>query len=70
MLKHPENIIGADAKQHRLAALDQHIITEYEGLVTEWISTIETILMDHADEKYGRSGLVLNPQHVDFFSET
>ena len=52
MLKAPENIVGSDFKQHRLAALDQTIITEYEELATEWITAIENILNDTADERY------------------
>ena len=51
MLKHPENTVGADAKQQRLAALDQHIIAEYELLVGDWISTIENVLIDPHEER-------------------
>ena len=40
-----------DFKQHRLAALDQQVITEYEKLVSDWISTIEAILHDTVDER-------------------
>ena len=52
MLKQPENLIGSDFKQHRLAALDQQVISEYEGLVTDWIDTIEGILSDTSDERF------------------
>ncbi len=52
MLKHPENIVSSDFKQHRLAAHDQHIIAEYEQLVTDWMGTIESILTDTSDERY------------------
>ena len=51
MLRLPDNILGTDFKQQRLAALDQSIITEYEQLVTDWMSTIETILTDTSDER-------------------
>ena len=51
MLKQPENIVGTEFKQHRLAALDQSIISEYEELVTEWMNTIDAILHDTADER-------------------
>ncbi len=52
MLRQPDNLVGNDFKQHRLAALDQQIINEYEALVNEWMSTIEAILTDAADERY------------------
>ena len=52
MLKHPEHLVSNDFKQHRLAALDHHIILEYENLVNDWISTIEAILTDTSDERY------------------
>ncbi len=51
MLKHPESIVGADFKQHRLAAQDQQITSEYESLVSDWIKTIEAILQDKSDER-------------------
>ena len=52
MLKHPENIIGTDFKQHRLAALDPQVIAEYEELVSDWMNTIEAILHDTSDERF------------------
>ncbi|CAH1799095.1 unnamed protein product [Owenia fusiformis] len=52
MLKQPENIVNNDFKQHRLAALDTQIISEYEGLLSDWISTIEAVLMDTSDERF------------------
>ena len=52
MLRAPESVVGADFKHHRLAALDQNIIAEYEKLVTEWVSTIEAILGDTSDERW------------------
>ena len=52
MLRLPDNVVGADFKQHRLAALDQGIITEYEELVTDWMTTIEAVLTDTSDERY------------------
>ena len=55
MLRQPDNLVGNDFKQHRLAALDQQIINEYEALVNEWMSTIEAILTDAADERYSSS---------------
>ena len=51
MLRLPENTVGSDFKQHRLAALDQSIISEYEILVTDWMSTIEQVLTDTSDER-------------------
>ena len=52
MLKAPETIVGADFKQHRLAALDQQVMAEYEKVVTEWMVIIETVLIDTADERW------------------
>lgn len=52
MLKQPENIVGNEFKQHRLAASDQAIITEYEDLVTDWMNTIDAILHDTSDERF------------------
>ena len=52
MLKLPENVVGSDFKQHRLAALDTTLINEYEEVVSDWISTIEAILHDTSDERY------------------
>lgn len=52
MLKQPENIILNDFKQHRAAALDVQLIGQYEELVQDWISTIETMLNDTSDERY------------------
>ena len=51
MLKLPENVVGSDFKQHRLAATDQTLIAEYEHLVSEWMTTIEAILHDTTDER-------------------
>lgn len=53
MLKQPENVISNDFKQHRLAAADSTIIAEYEDLVSDWMGTIENILMDSSDERFG-----------------
>ena len=52
MLKQPENVISNDFKQHRLAAADSAIIAEYEDLVSDWMNTIENILMDSSDERF------------------
>lgn len=61
MLKQPENIVLNDFKQHRAAALDAHLIGQYEELVTDWINTIETMLNDTSDERYpGTSFLPTN----------
>lgn len=51
MLRQPDNIIGNDFKQHRLAASDSAIIGEYEDLVTDWMNTIENVLLDSSDER-------------------
>jgi dynein heavy chain len=51
MLKLPENVVGTDFKQHRIAATDQGLIAEYENLVTDWMTTIEAILNDTTDER-------------------
>jgi len=51
MLRQPENVVSNDFKQHRLAALDPVIIGEYEDLVTDWMNTIDTVLMDSSDER-------------------
>ena len=51
MLRLPDNVVGTDFKQHRLAALDQSIISEYEELVTDWMTTIEAIISDTSDER-------------------
>lgn len=51
MLRQPDNIIGNDFKQHRLAASDSVIIGEYEDLVTDWMNTIENVLLDSSDER-------------------
>ena len=51
MLRQPDSIISNDFKQHRLAAADTAIIAEYEDLVTDWMNTIENILMDSSDER-------------------
>lgn len=52
MLRQPDSIISNDFKQHRLAAADTAIIAEYEDLVTDWMNTIENILMDSSDERF------------------
>lgn len=51
MLRQPDSIVSSDFKQHRQAALDQQVTSEYEKLVTEWITSIEVILGDSADER-------------------
>ena len=51
MLRQPENVILNDFKLQRAAALDPHLISQYEELVSEWISTIEAILSDTSDER-------------------
>lgn len=38
--------------KHRTTSYDQGIITEYEALVNEWISTIDNALADGGDERY------------------
>lgn len=51
MLRQPENVILNDFKLQRAAALDPHLIGQYEELVTEWINTIEAIINDTSDER-------------------
>ncbi|ESP00408.1 hypothetical protein LOTGIDRAFT_173222 [Lottia gigantea] len=52
MLKLPENIVLNDFKLQRAAALDSQIIGDYEELVTDWMNTIETIIVDTSDERF------------------
>ncbi|KAK6187606.1 hypothetical protein SNE40_005595 [Patella caerulea] len=52
MLKLPENIILNDFKLQRAAALDAELIGQYEELVTDWMNTIETIVLDTSDERF------------------
>ncbi|CAL1527205.1 unnamed protein product [Lymnaea stagnalis] len=52
MLKQPENVIINDFKQQRAAALDSNLISQYEELVNDWITTIEGVLNDSADERF------------------
>jgi dynein heavy chain len=51
MLKQPENVILNDFKMQRQAALDTHLISQYEELVSDWMNTIESILNDTSDER-------------------
>ncbi|CAG5121565.1 unnamed protein product, partial [Candidula unifasciata] len=51
VLRQPENLVEQDFKMQRIAALDPQLISEYEELVSDWISTIETILNDTADDR-------------------
>ena len=51
MLKLPDNVVGLDFKQHRIAALDGNLITEYEKVVADWMATIEAIIHDTSDER-------------------
>ncbi|XP_064629693.1 uncharacterized protein LOC135488785 isoform X2 [Lineus longissimus] len=51
MLKQPERLVSNEYKQHRLAALDHEIISEYEELVNEWIATIEPILSESGEDR-------------------
>ncbi|BFZ10052.1 hypothetical protein BsWGS_13093 [Bradybaena similaris] len=62
ILRQPENVVEQDFKMQRIAALDSQLVTEYEELVSEWISTIETILNDAAEER------ILDP-NADLLSE-
>uniref|UniRef100_A0A2C9K4Z2 AAA+ ATPase domain-containing protein n=1 Tax=Biomphalaria glabrata TaxID=6526 RepID=A0A2C9K4Z2_BIOGL len=50
MLKQPESIVLNDFKQQRAAALDSNLISQYEELLSDWMSTIESILTDTSDE--------------------
>ncbi|XP_074662754.1 uncharacterized protein LOC141915202 [Tubulanus polymorphus] len=51
MLRQPENVVSNEYKQQRMAALDQGIIAEYEELVTDWITTIENVIIDNGEER-------------------
>ncbi|KAK6987323.1 dynein heavy chain 5 axonemal [Biomphalaria glabrata] len=52
MLKQPESIVLNDFKQQRAAALDSNLISQYEELLSDWMSTIESILTDTSDERF------------------
>ncbi|XP_029452717.1 dynein gamma chain, flagellar outer arm-like [Rhinatrema bivittatum] len=51
ILKRPRNIVSIDFLQQRSAILDSDIVSENETLVSEWIKTIDLILMETVDER-------------------
>ncbi|XP_071954985.1 uncharacterized protein [Antedon mediterranea] len=52
VLRRPENLVSNEFSKHRSTAYDGNIISEYEALVTEWISTIDNALTDGGDERF------------------
>ncbi|KAH3729664.1 hypothetical protein DPMN_055642 [Dreissena polymorpha] len=62
MLKQPDHVVLNDFKQQRAAALDPALISQYEELVTEWMNTIEAVLTDTSDERYGTQLLTYEPR--------
>ncbi|XP_071818739.1 dynein axonemal heavy chain 5-like isoform X4 [Apostichopus japonicus] len=52
VLRRPDNLVSHEFSKHRTTSYDQGIITEYEALVNEWISTIDNALADGGDERF------------------
>ncbi|XP_041462850.1 dynein heavy chain 8, axonemal-like [Lytechinus variegatus] len=52
VLRRPDNIVSQEFSKHRTTSYDQGIVSEYEALVTEWISTIDNALADGGDERF------------------
>ncbi|XP_018425842.1 PREDICTED: dynein gamma chain, flagellar outer arm-like [Nanorana parkeri] len=52
ILKRPQNIISADLLQQRSMTLDSKIVSENEALLSEWIKTIEQVLVETVDERF------------------
>ncbi|XP_022081686.1 dynein gamma chain, flagellar outer arm-like [Acanthaster planci] len=52
VLRRPDNMVSQEFSKHRTTSYDHSIITEYEALVTEWISTIDNALADGGDERF------------------
>ncbi|RDD45872.1 Dynein heavy chain 5, axonemal [Trichoplax sp. H2] len=50
MLKRPEASVTNDFKLNRAAVVNQTIVSEFEILVADWISTIETVLQNQGDD--------------------
>ncbi|XP_073531710.1 dynein axonemal heavy chain 5-like [Phyllobates terribilis] len=51
ILKRPQNIISPDFLLQRSAVLDPEIVGENETLISEWIKTIDQVLMEAVDER-------------------
>ncbi|KAM8953036.1 dynein axonemal heavy chain 5-like [Pelodytes ibericus] len=51
ILRRPQNILSPEFLQQRTAILDPEIVEENETLVSEWIKTIDHILMETGDER-------------------
>ncbi|XP_073445808.1 uncharacterized protein [Dendrobates tinctorius] len=51
ILKRPLNIVSPDFLLQRSAALDPEIVSESETLISEWIRTIDQVLMEAVDER-------------------
>ncbi|XP_069461306.1 uncharacterized protein [Ambystoma mexicanum] len=51
ILKRPTNIVSPDFLQQRTAILDTDIVSDHEALVSDWIKTIDQILMEAVDER-------------------
>ncbi|KAM5165175.1 dynein axonemal heavy chain 5-like [Mantella aurantiaca] len=51
ILKRPQNIISPDVLQQRSMVLDLEIVSENEALLSEWIKTIEQVLVETVDER-------------------
>ncbi|XP_033113255.1 dynein heavy chain 5, axonemal-like isoform X2 [Anneissia japonica] len=52
VLRRPEILVSNEFSKHRSTSYDGNIISEYEALVTEWISTIDNALTDGGDERF------------------
>ncbi|XP_056421918.1 uncharacterized protein LOC130362045 isoform X2 [Hyla sarda] len=51
ILKRPQNIVSPDFLLQRAAVLDQETLSENETLVSEWMKTIDQVLMEAIDER-------------------
>ncbi|XP_018096048.2 dynein heavy chain 5, axonemal [Xenopus laevis] len=51
ILRRPQHSVSIDFLQQRSAIVDSELVNENEGLVSEWMKTIEQILMEAVDER-------------------
>ncbi|XP_077137822.1 dynein axonemal heavy chain 5-like [Ranitomeya variabilis] len=51
ILKRPQNIVSPDFLLQRSSVLDPEIVSENEALISEWIKTIDQVLMEAVDER-------------------
>ncbi|XP_068137634.1 dynein axonemal heavy chain 5-like isoform X2 [Hyperolius riggenbachi] len=51
ILKRPQNIVSQDVIQQRSIILDPETVSESEALLSEWMKSIEQILMEAVDER-------------------